>query len=99
MPGSFLKAKSILPALLTSCYFYSSTKEIFDSVFRQYKDVIGEEEKYNLKDVIHRQNIYADIDEIDILKVVFLADFVFEADVHCYITMPLQFQGVARRGL
>ena len=36
---------------------------------RQYKDVVGEEERYNLKDVIHKKNEFSDLEEIDILQV------------------------------
>ena len=45
--------------------------------------------------------MYADIDEIDILKVMLLADsvFVFVADAEFCITMPLQFIYASTRGI
>ena len=70
------------PLVSATAHLYCSFYLICDLLFillqdisnlfcRQYKDLIGDEEKYNLKDVIHKQNLYADIDEIDILKVIF----------------------------
>ena len=56
---------------LISGLLFILLQDISNLFCRQYKDLIGDEEKYNLKDVIHKQNLYADIDEIDILKVMF----------------------------
>ena len=39
--------------------------------FRQYKAVITEQESYNLKDIIHQRNKFADFEEIEILQVNF----------------------------